>query len=79
VDKYLLTFYANNSHQQGPIYIDYVLPVPVETYADNVLKPLPIGLADEFVAQCAENFRNRQIIIWGGWRDLFSSLAKMHL
>ena len=58
-DKYLLTFYANQTDQQGPIYIDYVLPVPVESFSDAVLKSLPIGLADEFVAECAENFQNR--------------------
>uniref|UniRef100_A0A914HKE2 Uncharacterized protein n=1 Tax=Globodera rostochiensis TaxID=31243 RepID=A0A914HKE2_GLORO len=58
-DKYVLTFYANNTHQKGPIYIDYVVAVPQESYSDRVLRPLPLELADEFVEKCSHNnFRN---------------------
>ncbi|KAI1731321.1 laminin EGF domain-containing protein [Ditylenchus destructor] len=57
-DKYTLTFYYNNS-QKGPIYIDYVIAVPYETYSDSVLKPQALDISEEFTKECAEeNFAN---------------------
>jgi hypothetical protein len=62
-ERYSLTLFSNRGdHQQqkGPIYVDSVLAVPVESFTENVLRPLPVDMSPEFLEQCsAENFANR--------------------
>ncbi|KAL3076048.1 hypothetical protein niasHS_013048 [Heterodera schachtii] len=58
-DKYVLIFYSNQTHQKWPIYIDYLMAVPLEPYTDKVLRPLPLDLVNEFVDKCSDdNFHN---------------------
>lgn len=57
-DKYTLTFYFNEA-QKGAIYLDAVIAVPLDSFNDAVLKPLPLELATEFVQKCADaNYQN---------------------
>lgn len=57
-DKYSWSFYYNTK-QKGPIYIDSVAAIPVHSYSNTLLKPMPLNLAPDFYQFCAEgNYKN---------------------
>uniref|UniRef100_A0A0N5ARB5 Laminin subunit alpha n=1 Tax=Syphacia muris TaxID=451379 RepID=A0A0N5ARB5_9BILA len=57
-DKFEATLNYNSS-QKGPVYINSIIAIPVQSYSDSLLKLQPVDASEKFIRECGDDeFKN---------------------